>query len=55
MKEMTILHRMGEGGKCLIGMVHCLPLPGTLGHGGDMEKIYENGADRRAHIRGRGL
>ena len=41
MKEMTILHRMGEGGKCLIGMVHCLPLPGTLGHGGDMEKIYE--------------
>lgn len=24
----------------VIGMVHCLPLPGTSGYGGDMEKIY---------------
>ena len=48
MKKTTILRRMAEGGKCLIGMVHCLPLPGTLGHGGDMEKIYEKAlADAR--------
>ncbi|KAA3382967.1 photosystem I assembly BtpA, partial [Akkermansia muciniphila] len=25
----------------MIGMVHCLPLPGTMGYGGDMGKIIE--------------
>lgn len=25
--------------KCIIGMVHCLPLPGTLGYGGNMKKV----------------
>jgi membrane complex biogenesis BtpA family protein len=25
----------------VIGMVHCLPLPGTLGFGGDMQKIID--------------
>ncbi len=27
--------------KCIIGMVHCLPLPGTLNYGVDVELIYE--------------
>lgn len=27
--------------KCIIGMVHCLPLPGTLLYGGDMGAVYE--------------
>lgn len=27
--------------KCIIGMVHCLPLPGTLNYGGSMDPIYE--------------
>lgn len=27
--------------KCIIGMVHCLPLPGTLNYCGSMEPIYE--------------
>lgn len=26
--------------KKIIGMVHCLPLPGTLGYDGDMDRIY---------------
>ena len=35
--------------KCIIGMVHCLPLPGTLNYGGDMDKIYEQAiADAKA-------
>lgn len=27
--------------KCIIGMVHCLPLPGSLNYGGCMDEIYE--------------
>lgn len=27
--------------KFIIGMVHCLPLPGTLAYGNDVEKIYK--------------
>lgn len=35
--------------KCIIGMVHCLPLPGTLNYEGDMDKIYERAiADAKA-------
>lgn len=31
---------MTAGKKCIVGMIHCLPLPGTLGYGGDVEAIY---------------
>lgn len=41
MKKTSILQRMEQGEKCLIGMVHCLPLPGTLHYGGSMDAIYE--------------
>lgn len=27
--------------KCVIGMVHCLPLPGTLGYCGSMQKVID--------------
>jgi len=30
-----------KGRPSVIGMVHCLPLPGTAGYGGDMRKILE--------------
>jgi len=30
-----------KGRPSVIGMVHCLPLPGTAGYGGDMSKILE--------------
>lgn len=30
------------GGKTVIGMVHCLPLPGTAGFGGDYNAIVEH-------------
>ena len=36
----SIRERFGVGRKFVIGMVHCLPLPGTVGYGGDCEKIY---------------
>lgn len=35
-----LIQKMRRGEKCLVGMVHCLPLPGTLGFGGDMEEIF---------------
>lgn len=41
MKKLSILHRMEQGKKCLIGMIHCLPLPGTENYGGSVEEIYE--------------
>lgn len=35
--------------KCIIGMVHLLPLPGTLNYNGDIDKIYEQAiADAKA-------
>ena len=37
---MDIRERFGVGKKFVIGMVHCLPLPGTVGFAGDCEKIY---------------
>ena len=37
---MEIREMLGVGKKFVIGMVHCLPLPGTVGYGGDCEKIY---------------
>ena len=30
---------IANGAGSVIGMVHCLPLPGSFGYGGDMEKI----------------
>lgn len=49
MKKLSILHRMEQGEKCLIGMVHCLPLPGTQNYGGSVEAIYEKAlSDARA-------
>jgi membrane complex biogenesis BtpA family protein len=37
---MEIRDVLGIGKKFVIGMVHCLPLPGTAGYGGSIEKIY---------------
>lgn len=37
---MEIRELFGIGKKFVIGMVHCLPLPGTVGYAGDCEKIY---------------
>ena len=37
---MEIRELLGVGKKFVIGMVHCLPLPGTMGYAGDCEKIY---------------
>lgn len=37
---MEIREILGVGKRFVIGMVHCLPLPGTVGYGGDCEKIY---------------
>jgi membrane complex biogenesis BtpA family protein len=35
-----LIEKMRAGGKCIVGMVHCLPLPGTLNYCGDVEAIY---------------
>ena len=32
---------LGKGSQTIIGMVHCLPLPGTYGFDGDYNKIIE--------------
>ena len=37
---MNIRETLGVGKRFVIGMVHCLPLPGTMGYAGDCEKIY---------------
>lgn len=37
---MEIRNIIAPGKQFVIGMVHCLPLPGTAGYGGDMDKIY---------------
>ena len=37
---MEIRELFGVGKKFVIGMVHCLPLPGSVGYAGDCEKIY---------------
>lgn len=37
---MNIKELLAVNKQFVIGMVHCLPLPGTSGYGGDMEKIY---------------
>lgn len=36
---MKIIEMMKRGGKTLIGMVHVLPLPGTMNYGGSMDKL----------------
>ncbi len=38
---MKIIELMKEKTGVLIGMVHCLPLPGTMNYGGSMETIIE--------------
>ena len=35
-----LIEKMKVGGKCIIGMVHCLPFPGTYDYGYDIEAIY---------------
>ncbi|MCL2085265.1 MAG: BtpA/SgcQ family protein [Oscillospiraceae bacterium] len=35
-----LIEKMKTGHKCIVGMIHCLPLPGTLYYSGDMEAIY---------------
>lgn len=37
---MDIREVLGVGKRFVIGMVHCLPLPGTVGFDGDIDKIY---------------
>lgn len=37
---MSIKQILAVNKQFVIGMVHCLPLPGTSGYGGDMDKIY---------------
>jgi membrane complex biogenesis BtpA family protein len=37
---MSIRDIIANGKGFVIGMVHCLPLPGTMGYGGDCEKIF---------------
>lgn len=32
---------LGKGSQTIIGMVHCLPLPGTIGFDGDFNKIID--------------
>lgn len=36
-----LIQKMQSGRKCIVGMIHCLPLPGTLYYGGDMELIFQ--------------
>lgn len=38
---MTEIGKLEVGGKFILGMVHCLPLPGTLHYGGSMRPIIE--------------
>ena len=38
--SLTLSEKMRSGQKIVVGMVHLLPLPGTLGYGGDIEAIY---------------
>lgn len=38
---MRIIEQMKSKGGVLIGMVHTLPLPGTMNHGGSMDAIIE--------------
>lgn len=38
---MDILKEMKDGKKILIGMVHCLPLPGTYNAEGDIQRVIE--------------
>ncbi len=45
---MDIVERMKQGEKITIGMVHLLPLPGTLHYGGEIAPIIERAvADAR--------
>lgn len=37
---MDIRETLAVGKQFVIGMVHCLPLPGTSGYDGDLQKIY---------------
>lgn len=39
--ERTIREILGVNKQFVIGMVHCLPLPGTTGFGGDLDKLYD--------------
>jgi membrane complex biogenesis BtpA family protein len=38
---MNVRDVLKKGKQFVIGMVHCLPLPGTVGYGGDMQKIID--------------
>lgn len=48
---MKVIERMKENGGVLIGMVHCLPLPGTMNYGGSMDAIVDK-ATEDAHAAG---
>ena len=38
---MALFDKIKDGEKVLIGMIHCLPLPGTLGSQNTIEKVIE--------------
>ena len=42
---MKVIERMKEKGGVLIGMVHCLPLPGTMNYGGSMDAIVDKATE----------
>lgn len=37
---MEVREILAPGKRFVIGMVHCLPLPGTAGYGGNLEQVY---------------
>lgn len=36
-----MMEKMARGQKSIIGMVHCLPLPGTLNYRGNVEELFD--------------
>ena len=44
---------LARGSKTVIGMVHCLPLPGTVGFSGDFEKIVHENPFREDYLHDR--
>ena len=47
--------KMSEGKKVIAGMVHCLPLPGTLLYGGSMEAVLHKALADAAALKAVGV
>lgn len=50
-----LMEKMKRGEKAVIGMVHCLPLPGTLNFGGNVEALFERAAADAAILQAAGV